>query len=184
MNIYCEKESENSTETRRKHKPWKSRIHNFIHSPSPRKKIHRQSLHYFHEFGESLEKLISHKCGQAAFHVFLKSEFCDENLEFWLACEELKSITNPEDLTYRAIAIYEEFIRKDAPKEINLDFYTRDTIAQNLQLPAAVCFVEAQRKVYSLMENDVYPRFLQSDCYRDLCVAASGALGLGNHSRA
>ena len=68
--------------------------------------------------------------------------------------------------------------------QINLDFYTRDTIAQNLQLPAAVCFVEAQRKVYSLMENDVYPRFLQSDCYRDLCVAASGALGLGNHSRA
>ena len=56
--------------------------------------------------------------GQAAFHVFLKSEFCDENLEFWLACEELKSITNPEDLTYRAIAIYEEFIRKDAPKEV------------------------------------------------------------------
>uniref|UniRef100_A0A8C7IRR6 Regulator of G protein signaling 2 n=1 Tax=Oncorhynchus kisutch TaxID=8019 RepID=A0A8C7IRR6_ONCKI len=118
--------------------------------------------------------------GQVAFRVFLKSEFCEENLEFWLACEEFKSITSPEKLAWKATSIYEEFIQSDSPMEVNVDYHTRDTIAHSLHKPTPSCFDGAQRKVCSLMENDAYPRFIQSDYYKDLCA---GSRGLGKHKR-
>lgn len=43
---------------------------------------------------------------------------------------------------------------------------------QSLHEPHANIFVAAQRKVYSLMENNPYPRFIHSDLYRELCNAA------------
>lgn len=52
------------------------------------------------------------------FRNFLKSEFCEENLDFWLACQELKNVDNPEKLRRRARGIYEEYIRVDATKQV------------------------------------------------------------------
>uniref|UniRef100_A0A4W5NR56 Regulator of G protein signaling 2 n=1 Tax=Hucho hucho TaxID=62062 RepID=A0A4W5NR56_9TELE len=183
MDICCEMASEDLDKTKRLlHIPWKSRLHNFIQGPSShsKKKMHRQSVTEAKQWGQSLEKLLNHKCGQEAFRVFLKSEFCEENLEFWLACEEFKSITSPEKLACKATSIYEEFIHSDSPMEVNVDYHTRDTIAQSLHKPTPSCFDGAQRKVCSLMENDAYPRFIQSDYYKDLCV---GGRGLGKHIR-
>ncbi|KAM3866022.1 regulator of G-protein signaling 21-like [Diretmus argenteus] len=134
--------------------------------------------------GQSLETLLSQRSGQTAFWDFLKSEFCEENLDFWLACEEFKTLNSPEQLTRKATSIYEEFIRIESPREINLDFYTRDITAQNLQQPSPSCFSEAQRKIYSLMENDSFPRFIQSDQYKDLFDAASRPRSFGKHRRA
>lgn len=54
----------------------------------------------------------------AAFHAFLKTEFSEENLEFWLACEEFKKIRSATKLASRAHRIFEEFIRSEAPKEV------------------------------------------------------------------
>lgn len=62
---------------------------------------------------------LSIKGGQRVFREFLKSEFCEENLDFWLACQEFKSCENPGELTQKATKIYEEFIRADAPKQVN-----------------------------------------------------------------
>ncbi|XP_010893454.1 regulator of G-protein signaling 21 [Esox lucius] len=165
------------------HKPWKSRLHNFIHTPLPhtRKKVHIQSSDGLKQLGQSLENLLTHKYGKAAFRDFLQSQFCEENLEFWQACEEFKSISNPMELACKATSIYKEFIQTDSPKEVNVDFHTRDTIAQNLQRPTPSCFDGAQKKVYSLMENDAYPRFIQSDYFKELYV---GSRGLGKHRRA
>lgn len=104
----------------------------------------------------------------------------------------------------KANSIYEEFIQCDAPKEvtaqttlehllqistnksfdfivadslwsqINLDFHTKNVIAQCLREPTATSFQAAQRKVYSLMENNSYPRFIHSDLYKELCAVARG----------
>lgn len=52
------------------------------------------------------------------FREFLKSEFCEENLDFWLACQDFKRFEEPEELRRRATNIYEEFIRADAPKQV------------------------------------------------------------------
>lgn len=53
-----------------------------------------------------------------AFCVFLKSEFCEENIEFWLACEDFKTKTSHDAMVSKANSIYEEFIRSEAPKEV------------------------------------------------------------------
>lgn len=58
------------------------------------------------------------KGGQTVFRDFLKSEFCEENLDFWLACQEFQSFDNREELMQSASRIYEEFIRADAPKQV------------------------------------------------------------------
>lgn len=61
---------------------------------------------------------ISDKGGQIVFREFLKSEFCEENLDFWLACQDFKRFEEPEELRRTATNIYEEFIRADAPKQV------------------------------------------------------------------
>lgn len=58
--------------------------------------------------------------------------------------------------------------------QINLDFHTKNAIIQSLQDPTATSFLAAQKKVYSLMENNSYPRFIHSDLFKELCEAAGG----------
>ncbi|XP_061593287.1 regulator of G-protein signaling 2-like [Cololabis saira] len=161
-----------------KRKNWRNRIGVLLKTNSPQSIImkHRScrpSGDDVSQWAQSLERLLGHKYGKAAFCIFLKSEFCEENLEFWTACEEFRTLTAPEELAARAGSIYEEFIRNEAPKEINLDFHTRNLIAQSLQAPTAASFLPAQRKVYALMENNSYPRFIHSTLYGDLHAAAT-----------
>ncbi len=56
--------------------------------------------------------------GKAAFCIFLKSEFCEENIEFWTACEDFRNHTSHKELASKANSIYEEFIKSEAPKEV------------------------------------------------------------------
>ncbi|XP_037362228.1 regulator of G-protein signaling 16 [Talpa occidentalis] len=124
---------------------------------------------------ESFDLLLSSKTGVAAFHAFLKTEFSEENLEFWLACEEFKKIRSATKLASRAHRIFEEFVRSEAPKEVNIDHETRELTRINLQTAMATCFEVAQGKTRTLMEKDSYPRFLKSPAYRDLAAQALAA---------
>ncbi|XP_028818127.1 regulator of G-protein signaling 21-like isoform X1 [Denticeps clupeoides] len=124
------------------------------------------------QWAESLDVLLGHKYGVVAFKIFSKMEFCEENVEFWLACEEFKRIKSSRKLAAKAKRIYEEFIESESPQEINLDFMTKDTIQKSLQHPTVSCFLPAQKRVYTLMENNSYPRFLESDVYGNLRTAA------------
>lgn len=56
--------------------------------------------------------------GIAAFRAFLKTEFSEENLDFWLACEEFKKIRSASKLEAQARRIFEEFVCCEAPKEV------------------------------------------------------------------
>lgn len=56
--------------------------------------------------------------GKIVFCVFLKSEFCEENIEFWTACEDFKTLTSHKQRASKADSIYEEFIKSEAPKEV------------------------------------------------------------------
>ncbi|XP_054609126.1 regulator of G-protein signaling 2-like isoform X2 [Dunckerocampus dactyliophorus] len=129
---------------------------------------------------DSLEVLLSQQDGQAAFRAFLKSEFCEENLDFWLACQEFKTLDKPDELKRRAVRIYDEFINNESPSQVNLDFYTKDIIRENLQHPASSCFAVAQKKIYSLMENGSFPRFIHSESYKNLFKSTSKQRTLGN----
>ncbi|XP_029474507.1 regulator of G-protein signaling 1-like [Rhinatrema bivittatum] len=120
------------------------------------------------EWSLSLEKLLACQTGQAAFRLFLKSEFSEENIEFWLACEDYKKTKLPDNLYSKAEMIYQQFIHPDAAKQVNIDFHTRKNITSQVLQPTLTSFDEAQKTVYLLMEKDSYPRFLKSEAYLNL----------------
>ncbi|TNN73819.1 Regulator of G-protein signaling 3 [Liparis tanakae] len=131
----------------------------FICRPTPEEAL---------KWGDSLDKLLTHKYGLAAFRAFLRTEFSEENLEFWLACEEYKKIKSQSKMASKAKKIFAEYIAIQSCKEVNLDSYTRDHTKDNLQNVTRSCFDLAQRRIYGLMEKDSYPRFLRSELYVDL----------------
>ncbi|XP_006538123.1 regulator of G-protein signaling 3 isoform X3 [Mus musculus] len=120
------------------------------------------------KWSESLEKLLLHKYGLEVFQAFLRTEFSEENLEFWLACEDFKKVKSQSKMAAKAKKIFAEFIAIQACKEVNLDSYTREHTKENLQSITRGCFDLAQKRIFGLMEKDSYPRFLRSDLYLDL----------------
>ncbi|XP_076010597.1 regulator of G-protein signaling 16 [Genypterus blacodes] len=117
---------------------------------------------------ESFEKLLASKHGLCAFTAFLVSEFSEENIAFYFACEDYRASKSLANLPAKAKKVYDEFIGSDAPREVNIDHETRDITKANMAVPSLSCFDLAQHKVYLLMAKDCYPRFLRSTVYRDL----------------
>ena len=56
--------------------------------------------------------------GRKVFREFLKCEYSEENILFWLACEELKKESKPELIEEKARLIYEDYISILSPKEV------------------------------------------------------------------
>lgn len=54
--------------------------------------------------------------GLEAFRRFLQTEFSDENIEFWLACEDYKKLKSSK-LSSRARKIYDDYVTIQAPRE-------------------------------------------------------------------
>ncbi|XP_054690460.1 regulator of G-protein signaling 5 isoform X1 [Grus americana] len=71
------------------------------------------------QWRDSLEKLLQNPYGLASFRSFLRSEFSEENVEFWVACEDYKKTKSPVKMAEKAKKIYEEFIQTEAPKEVS-----------------------------------------------------------------
>ncbi|XP_076582855.1 regulator of G-protein signaling 4 [Chaetodon auriga] len=117
---------------------------------------------------ESFTHVISSETGRAVFTSFLRSEFSEENMDFWIACEDYKK-TAPSKLATRAKQIYQQYVEADAPNEVNLDALTREETRQNLNNACPSCFSDAQKMIYTLMEKDSYRRFLNSKLIQSLC---------------
>ena len=101
------------------------------------------------------------------FRVFLRSEFSEENMVFFLACEELKR-TRSFRVGPRARRIFKTFIEDNSPQEVNLDYETKKHIMESMRTPNRNIFDAAQRKVREMMAADAYPRFIRSDFYKSL----------------
>ncbi|KAL1022621.1 hypothetical protein UPYG_G00030010 [Umbra pygmaea] len=154
-------------------KDLKARLASFLQKPDwslVRCKIGktRPTLEECMRWKESFEKLLSNKHGLMAFTAFLMSEFSEENIAFYFACEDFRRTKSPAKLSAKAQRIYEEFICTDAPREVNIDHETRDITKANLNNPSLSCFDMAQHRIYLLMAKDCYPRFLRSPAYKDL----------------
>jgi hypothetical protein len=108
--------------------------------------------------------------GIALFRGFLKTEFSDENIEFWLECEDYKFSKDIKRQT-KSKKIYSDFIAIGSPKEVNLDIEIRTLTAQNILNPTNETFDRAQKRIQALMEKDSYPRFLESDLYKNLLAS-------------
>ncbi|XP_056017145.1 regulator of G-protein signaling rgs-2-like isoform X2 [Ostrea edulis] len=119
-------------------------------------------------WGESFDKLMRNYAGRKVFREFLRSEYSEENMLFWLACEEIKREDNPEVVEEKARNIYEDYISILSPKEVSLDSRVREVINRNMVDPTPNTFDEAQLQIYTLMHRDSYPRFLNSQIYKKL----------------
>ncbi|XP_056599665.1 regulator of G-protein signaling 5b [Triplophysa dalaica] len=126
------------------------------------------------KWSQSFHYLLAHKEGLCAFRAFLSSEYSEENIAFYLACEDYKNTKPCSKLCSKAKKIYEEFICNDAPREVNLDHETKTITSKNLENPTFTCFKIAQSKIYTLMEKDCYPRFLKSTVYQELIAQHAG----------
>lgn len=120
------------------------------------------------QWRDSLDKVLHNSYGLATFRSFLKSEFSEENLEFWVACEDYKRTQSAPKRAQKARRIYEEFIRADAPREVNIDHFTKGLTMKNLVEPSISSFDVAQKRIHALMEKDSLPRYLRSYFYQEL----------------
>ncbi|XP_012370684.1 regulator of G-protein signaling 20 [Octodon degus] len=119
-------------------------------------------------WAQSFDSLMATPAGRNAFREFLRTEFSEENMLFWMACEELKKEANKNVIEEKARIIYEDYISILSPKEVSLDSRVRDTINSNMGEPSAHTFDDAQLQIYTLMHRDSYPRFMSSTVYKDL----------------
>ncbi|CAN9500733.1 unnamed protein product [Ophioblennius macclurei] len=122
------------------------------------------------QWRESLDRVLNNNYGLVAFRGFLQSEFSDENVEFWMACEDFKKTKNPVKMAAKAKKIYEDFIQSEGPREVNIDHFTKDVTLRNLVDLSPATFDLAQKRIFALMEKDSFGRFLRSDQYQELLV--------------
>ncbi|NWJ11913.1 RGS19 protein, partial [Crypturellus undulatus] len=69
-------------------------------------------------WAQSFEKLMKSPAGRNVFREFLRTEYSEENMLFWLACEELKGECNKHSIDEKARTIYEDYISILSPKEV------------------------------------------------------------------
>ncbi|XP_048865721.1 regulator of G-protein signaling 17 isoform X2 [Brienomyrus brachyistius] len=131
----------------------------------------RATLDEVLSWSRSFERMMRSAEGRNVFREFLRSEYSEENLLFWLACEELKSEMDPNAIDEKAHIIYEDYVSILSPKEVSLDSRVREGINQSLAEPNSHMYAEAQLQIYTLMHRDSFPRFLNSATYRDLVTS-------------
>lgn len=52
--------------------------------------------------------------------------------------------------------------------QVSLDSRVRDVINRNMTEPTSHTFDDAQQQIYTLMQRDSYPRYMNSSIYSDL----------------
>lgn len=65
----------------------------------------------------SFESVLRHKFGIQLFQEFLRSQYGEENLNFWLAVEEYKKL-DESSRAERARMIYEDYVSTLSPTEV------------------------------------------------------------------
>ena len=62
------------------------------------------------------------------FRSFLRCEYSEENILFWLACEELKKERSPDMVEEKARIIYEDYVSILSPREVRFACWCDGTI--------------------------------------------------------
>nr|XP_022314475.1 regulator of G-protein signaling 7-like isoform X5 [Crassostrea virginica]XP_022315285.1 regulator of G-protein signaling 7-like isoform X5 [Crassostrea virginica] len=121
----------------------------------------------------SFFNLMKDEQGSHEFEVFLSTEYSQENIRFWKEVEDMKH--GPRSMIEESVnRITSEFLSNNAPREINIDSKTLETVNRNKEemkgKPESLRYIfdPAQEHIYLLMKKDSYPRFLRSDQYINL----------------
>lgn len=109
-------------------------------------------------WSQSFDKLMRNPAGRNVFREFLRTEYSEENMLFWLACEDLKQEINKNSIEEKARSIYEDYISILSPKEV------RDPLAY---LTSGVYFGKLRIVDGQIFSNppDSKSYFTVSDCW-------------------
>lgn len=121
-----------------------------------------RALQWKFSFGE----LLKDQRGQDEFRKFLEKEFSAENLDFWLACKNLKS-RRLREIQKKVNEIFQDYIDEDTSNPINVDSKIKESVISKMKESPSdrYCFEDAQDHIYNLMKTDSYARFLKSEQY-------------------
>ncbi|XP_063773915.1 regulator of G-protein signaling 17 isoform X3 [Pseudophryne corroboree] len=72
-------------------------------------------------WSHNFDKMMKSPAGRNLFREFLRTEYSEENLLFWLACEDLKNEQNKKVVEEMARNIYEDYISILSPKEMDTE---------------------------------------------------------------
>jgi len=114
------------------------------------------------------QALLNSYSGSRLFMEFLRHEYSNENLMFWLACERAKNASTDDEFLEQAKQIFQQFLTSHSPYEVSLDYRVRERVTNQMNTTNRNMFDEAQGKIFSLMHRDSYPRFLLTDVYKSL----------------
>ncbi|CAK9058219.1 Regulator of G-protein signaling 1 (RGS1) [Durusdinium trenchii] len=146
-----------------------------------------------------LQDVLNVKIGRGYFSDFIRKEFAVENIDFWLAVQELEKIDaktkksvveslgiDPADIKARKAAmlkehtdaIYEKYIAADAADQINVGAAMLSDLQKKIQAGeySFDLFSEAKKEVYNMMSRDTYVRFKDSAEFSEL-LSEIGAYG-------
>ncbi|KAF5289565.1 hypothetical protein FQA39_LY15012 [Lamprigera yunnana] len=114
----------------------------------------------------SLKELLQDPIGHEQFVKFLDKEFSGENLKFWEAVQELKTLPQSE-VQSKVSDIWSEFLAADASCPINVDSHSYEVTKKNMDNSDRWSFDTAAAHVYHLMKSDSYSRYLRSELYKE-----------------
>ncbi|KAL8178169.1 UNVERIFIED_CONTAM: regulator of G-protein signaling [Gekko kuhli] len=79
----------------------------------------RMCLEEVLQWSQSFEKLMATKRGRIIYRSYLKTEYSDENIEFWLACESFKKLASQKKRISVAQKLFQDYIQPQSPREVN-----------------------------------------------------------------
>ncbi len=71
------------------------------------------------QWAQSFDKLMKNPAGRNKFREFLRTEYSEDNMLFWLACEDLKKEINKSAIEEKTRLIYEDYVSILSPKEVH-----------------------------------------------------------------
>lgn len=100
------------------------------------------------------------------FEEWLRQDHSFENLLFWKDVEDFKELPG-DRLAGAAAAIQKKYFELGSDYEINLDHHQKLALKEKLLVPTADMFDEIQISIFLLMRLDSYPKFIESDMFRE-----------------
>jgi len=137
---------------------------------------------------QACRELLLNPTGRHAYSAYLQNEGISYFPEFWVEVERFKEASRLSINSRMVGSIYSTYVHEGAPKEIPLTEQERREIINSLKRPKKKMFDGAQEKVFELLFNDSYGRFifmiLQKKAQRSLKsgenMQEGGFLGLGD----
>lgn len=110
-------------------------------------------------WGNSFEKLLEDAAGLHTFAEFLKKEFSAENIYFWTACERYRKMSDQNERTKAANAIFSKHLATGAAEPVNVDSKARTLAQERLNYAEPDLFVQVNSFRCAVLLNHSLEKF-------------------------